>query len=154
MPDADVEKLIPVRTQKPRKWGERTLEWEGLDRGRLMQVLHFVRERYLKKCREHFLTGPEEKKNRACLTVLEMVRQDTLDLLSRVPDPLFNRKPDGEKWSYRDLVNHLATDEDGEFFPGPPDGLLHRIRTDCIHIGQLGRFLRKDSLLPPADHFD
>ena len=140
----DLERLLPSADVKPSLWGQRYRTWEGLDRPTLMALLALVRERYLMgvaRDYRHHHPGEDEAAIAAHVLVLKEIREHTLALLAKVPDELFTVVPDGETWSCHDLVNHLAADEHGEFHPGPPDTLFHRIGTDMVHLRQLRRFL-------------
>ena len=157
----EIDRLIPADKPKPSIWGERYRAWEELDRATLMALLARVRERYVAGVHAEYAahhpahTPDEVRVQDAQLAVLEHLRAETLRMLALVPDAEFRTVPDGETWSCHDLVNHLAVDEDGEFHPGPPDTLLHRICTDAVHVRQLRRFLHKlgitESGTPPAE---
>ncbi len=149
----DVSSLIPSDAPRPHVWGQRFRAWQELDRATLMAVLALVRERYDEQQRHRIeetgtgLTESERDLERAKLVVLEEIRKRLLAGLASVPDDLFEAVPDGETWSCHDLVNHLAVDENGEFFPGPPDSLTHRIIVDSVHLRQLRRFLWRLGLI-------
>ena len=149
MPMTDYAALIPSDKEKPSIPGQRYKAWLDLDRPTLMGLLNFIRQRYLATQKERISALDEVAaiQEKHALELLQEVRAQTLELFEKVPDELFNTVPEGETWSFHDLANHLAVDEDGEFFPGPPDSLFHRLKNDILHLAQLRRFLQKLKLI-------